>query len=368
MGTYSRRTFLRQTAALSAAAAADRLLLPPVFGRTSLEPARPPAAPAPEVSSGGGPGRPTPAQEPASRRGADHPFFASAKNRPEVIAHRGGEGQWPGGTMFAYKKSMELGVDVLEMDVYLTKDDHLVLMHDNNIKSTTNYTGRGHRVREFTLAQLKGLNAAYKWSPAGTDEHPYRNDPDQDLKVTSLEEVFREFPGMRMIVEMKSAGRRRRNSPAPKLTEMIRRSGMQDKVLVASFSDDYMGHFRELCPEVATSASRNELLRFAGSALLGRSYRPETDSIQVLDRLWPVQVITDRFVDYAHCDDLSPARAARCRKLPVHAWTINDLEGMRRMIALGVDGIITDFPGPLLSLLERRGAASVAGAEATRRA
>jgi glycerophosphoryl diester phosphodiesterase len=292
--------------------------------------------------------------ETANKRGADHPFFTQGKNRPEVIAHRGGNGQWPGETMFAYKKAMEIGVDVLEMDVYLTKktnNHHLVLMHDNDIRKTTSYEGTAFQVHNFTLEELKELNAAHKWSPGGSNSHPYRNDPNKDLKVTSLEEVFGEFPGVRMNIEMKWAGPE--HSPAAKLSEMICRKNMRDKVLVASLSDEYMHEFRSLCPEVATSASKWELLKFEGSSLIGGSARPDADAIQVIDRLWPVWVVTDKLVDRSHCSDLKPESAAHCRKLPVHAWTVNDLEAMRRMIDLKVDGIITDYPGSLLALLDR---------------
>ncbi|MGH9969870.1 MAG: glycerophosphodiester phosphodiesterase [Pyrinomonadaceae bacterium] len=272
-------------------------------------------------------------------RGAEHPFFANApKKRTEVIAHRGGDGQWPGETMYAYKKAMGIGVDVLEMDAFLTKDNELVLMHDRDIGKTTKGNGP---VDKFTLAQLKELNAAYNWSPICGDDHAFRDDPDKDLKATSLEEVFQEFPKMRMNIEMKQA----RRSPAEKLCQMIRHHKMVDKVLVASFSGSYLDEFRCLCPEVATSASGDELLKFYASSLIGGSYRPVTDAIQVKDRLLAVRVVTNKLVALAHCRDLKPEDQDHCRKLPVHAWTVNDPKEMRRMIDLGVDGIITDCPG-----------------------
>ena len=255
--------------------------------------------------------------------------------------------------MYAYKKAMALKVDVLEMDVYLTNDDHLVLMHDNNVKKTTDFKGSrsDYRVHNFTLEELKELNAGHKWAPAGSKERPYENDPDKDLKVTTLQEVFDQFPGMRMNIEMKKAAPGQ--SPARKLSEMICRNNMSDKVLVASFSDDYIREFRRLCPEVATSASGEELVKFEIGSLIRRRRQPNADALQVIDKFWPVWVVTDRLVGLAHCRGLRPEAAARCRKFPVHAWTVNDLEGMRRMIALGVDGIITDYPGPLLALLNR---------------
>lgn len=341
MRIYSRRTFLKRSAMLTGAGAAGQMHPSPAAG---LAAAAAPLRGAPEGA--------------AVRRGAEHPFFSRAGNRPEVIAHRGGDGQWPGETMFAFKRTMALKADVLEMDVYLTRDMHLVLMHDDDVTTTTDYVARRgererRRLREFDLAELQLLNAGHKWSPpgAGKDKHPYRDNPDKDLKVTSLRDVFEEFRGVRMNIELKSAGRD--HSPAEKLAELICQSDMKENVLVASGVDSYIEHFRTLCPEVATSASLREMKRFKESSIVRGSYRPAADAIQILDELWVLPVITRRFVEWSHCDGLDPRRAARCRRLPVHAWTINDLGEMRKMIALGVDGIITDYPGPLLALLDR---------------
>lgn len=349
MRKYNRRTFLKRSTMLGATVAASRIFFHPRVSLASFDPV---AVRALEKSP---PNYALPVQESESAtvgRGFDHPFFKDVK-RLEVIAHRGGDGQWPGETMYAYKKAMEIGVDVLEMDVYLTKDGHLVLMHDNNINKTTDFKGLrwDYRVHNFTLAELKGLNAGHKWSPGGSKERPYKDDPDKDLKVTTLQEIFNQFPGMRMNIEMKKAARG--HSPAKKLSEMICQSNMRDKVLVASFSDDYIREFRRLCPEVATSASGEELVKFEVGSLIRRSHRPDVDALQVIDKFWPVWVVTDKLIDLAHCRGLKPKAAAQCRKLPVHAWTVNDLEGMRRLIALGVDGIITDYPGPLMALLNR---------------
>lgn len=313
--TNSRRTFLRQALAVTATASCSPHA---IFGQRGLQ----------SLTSL------VTRQGSLNTSGANRPFFKQAKHRPEVIAHRGGEGQWPGETMFAFKEAMSLKVDVLEMDVYLTRDGHLILMHDNDIKSVTSHNGPGSdEVHKFTLAELKRLNAAKKWAQ-------YRDDPNPDLKVTSLEEVFGAFRGMRMNIEMKNAGRR--YSPARKLADMISQANMQDNVLVASMSDNYIREFRQLRPNVATSASRSELLAFAAGndSVADRPGGP--DAFQMKDRLLVFQLLTKRFVE----------RAQR-RNLPVHAWTVNDIDGMQRMINLRVEGIITDYPGPLLALLNR---------------
>lgn len=314
MGTYNRRTFLRGSAMAAAAATVDCLLPTLVTGSSNT--ARP--------------------------RGVDHPFFARAKNQPEVIAHRGGDRQWPGETMYAYKRAMAIGVDVIEMDVYLTKDDELVLMHDAGVGRTTG--GKGH-VNDLTLEQLQGLNAGHNWQEDGGTNFPFRgkdlpSEVLKDLRVPSLKEVFAAFPGARMNVEMKPAKR----SPAAALSKLIGDTGMGHRVLVASFWPPYINEFRRLSPEVATSASISlkDLNKFIAGKHPSAGGPSGPAAVQV-----PYKLITKKFV----------ARA-KSLNLKLHAWTVNDLPAMSHMKTLGVDGIITDYPGPLLTLLGRQLGAS----------
>ena len=79
---------------------------------------------------------------------------------PLVIAHKGGDGLWPGDTMYAFEKAVEIGADVLEMDAHITRDSHIVLMHDEEVNRTTDGTGI---IEYMTLEELKELDAAYHW-------------------------------------------------------------------------------------------------------------------------------------------------------------------------------------------------------------
>lgn len=314
MSIYSRRTFLKHSAMLTAAAA-TRTLLPNVSGSTHA----------------------------VNQQGSVPPFFAQAKSL-DVIAHRGGEGERPGETMYAFKHAVGIGADVLEMDVYRTKDDHLVLMHNMTVNETTDGTGL---VSLKTLNKLKQLNAGFNWDK-GDDSGKFYNmkidqvPPDirEDLRVATLDEVFRAFPQTRMNIEMKLSAL----SPVEKLCQMIREHNMEEKVLVASFWHFYLRKFRSLCPNVATSASVAELINYI---LLQR--RPKASAIQltpdveleVRRRTLKIELplLTQEFVEKAHADGLK-----------VHAWTINDPEEMKRIKGLGVDGIITDYPSRLLSI------------------
>ena len=125
----------------------------------------------------------------------DHPFVR--EGGVEVIAHRGGWGLWPENTLFAFQNAVDLGVDMLELDIRGTKDGHIVVFHDSRLRRTTNGTGR---VNEFTLEELKKLDAGYQWSPDDGKTFPFRG---KGIVIPTLKEVFESFPEMRISIEIK---------------------------------------------------------------------------------------------------------------------------------------------------------------------
>jgi glycerophosphoryl diester phosphodiesterase len=278
----------------------------------------------------------------------EHKYFQTDDGRPLAIAHRGGAGLWPENTLYAFGRAAALGVDVIETDVRATKDGELVLLHDERVERTTDGAGT---VGSLTLAELKGLDAAYRFSADGGRSFPLRG---QGVKVPTLREVFEALPRMRFNIEPKQGA----PSLAAPLCRLIRERGMTERVMVASFSGTTMEEFRRECPEVATSASTGEVARFlaAEEAGLAASYSPPMQALQVPERAGVLSVLTRDFVAAAHG-----------RNLRVHAWTINDEGEMRRLIEMGVDGVMTDYPDRLLKVLgrpaySRRGIAPGGGA------
>ena len=265
---------------------------------------------------------------------AEHPFFAQLEHRPLVMAHQGRKGLRPENTLSAFEHAVALGVDVLEMDIHTTADGVPVVMHDKTVDDTTNGTGP---ILSFTLAELKELDAGYAWTPDDGQTFPYRG---QGITVPTLEEVFAAFPGMPMNIEIKQA----EPSMVSTFCQLIRDYERADQVLVASFDDETITEFREECPEVATSTGTDEtVILYALSRLfLEATYGAPADAAQVPEYRSGLHVLAPRFVDAAHN-----------RNLEVHAWTINDEDDMQRMVDLGVDGIITDYPDRLLALLGR---------------
>jgi glycerophosphoryl diester phosphodiesterase len=253
--------------------------------------------------------------------GASRPFFQRVKRVPEVIAHRGGGGEWPEETLYAFENAIKLGVDIIEMDLHRTIDGELVLMHNSTVDETTDGSGE---IKQLTLKQIKELNAAAKW-------------PGMKLEVATLEEVFQTFPTMRMNIEIKQ----KEPSLVTQFCHLINKYKMTDKVLIASGWNSVLREFRIECPEVATSASILEIAEFeALDKVFDFGYRPETDALQWHSE-FVVPIITEKFVQKAH--DLN---------LVVHAWTVNTEDEMQRMINIGVDGIITDYPSTLLNVMQ----------------
>jgi glycerophosphoryl diester phosphodiesterase len=267
------------------------------------------------------------------RRADEVPYYADGPF-PLVIAHQGGDGLWPGDTMYAFQHAADLGADVLEMDLHVTKDGVLVLMHDETVDRTTDGTGE---IGSLTLDELKQLDAGYDWSDDDGATTPYRG---QGITVPTLEEVFQAFPGQRMLIEIKQV-----NQPInAKFCDLIHQYDLQDRVMVAAFSDPVMDLFREDCPGVATSASQDEGANFIllSRVLLGFLSRPAYQSLQVPEESSGISIMNQRFVRSAHRSNLR-----------VEPWTIDDPDKMREFIGWGVDGLITDRPDLMLEVLGR---------------
>ena len=259
-----------------------------------------------------------------------HPFFSG--DEVLVMAHRGGQGLWPENTLFAFERAAELGADVLDMDVRSTADGVLVAIHDRRVDRTTN--GRGD-VGELTLAQLKTLDAGSRWTADRGVSFPFRG---RGITVPALEEVFMSFPQLRLSMEIKQE----EPSIAAPLCSLVRAYDLSDQVLVSSFSAEAMEVFRAACPEVATSAAAREVLVFWGLSrlFLDAAYQPAAQALQVPEHLGWLDVVDQRFTSMA-----------RAHNMKICVWTVDETEDMRRLLHLGVDGVITSYPDRLLGIL-----------------
>jgi len=264
---------------------------------------------------------------------SDHPYFSSDEFM--VIAHRGGLGLGPEHTLYTYRRAVQLGIDVLEIDVRITKDGQLVVIHDKTVNRTTNGTGL---VENYTLADIHTLDAAYRWSPDEDNRFPLRG---KGVKIPSLSEVFQEFQQIRINIEIKEP----QAAMITTLCRIIQDHDMLKKIMIASFNTGALKKFRSLCPAVATSAGSSEVILFYSlqKVRLESIYSPNALALQVPEKYGAIQVVNRRFVEAAHK-----------RNLRVHVWIVNDIDSMKRLLKLGVDGIITDYPQQLSDTLKNK--------------
>ncbi len=255
---------------------------------------------------------------------------------PHVIAHQGGDHLWPGNTMEAFAGAQALGVDVLELDVHVSADGEVVVIHDDTVDRTSD--GRG-AVAELTLLELQALDFGYRWRPAGgpATEFPYRG---SGLTIPTLREVLEAFPETAVNIELKPDDTRL----VAITCDLIRELGRERTVMVASFVDRNLRDFRTRCPEVATSAGSIEATVFVvlDVVRLGHLYRPPAEAFQVPVRRAGIEIVTERSL-----------RTLRERQVQVDVWTVNDEAEMRRLLELGAGGLITDRPDLALGLLGR---------------
>lgn len=261
-------------------------------------------------------------------------IFQNEKSSFLVFAHRNGAGLLPENTLEAAKFSANLGVDILELDIHATAGEKIVVMHDSTVNRTTNGSGK---ISEMTLAELKKLDAGFNFSTDGGQTFPFRN---KNIAISTLEEFFDALPDKKFNIEIKPDT----ISVNKALCQMLSEKNLTEKVIVVSSRQNVIDDFRQVCPNVATAASTSEVFEFTTYQKLGlsHSYSPKFQALQIPEKLGKLQIVTKDFVESAHQLNLQ-----------VHVWTINETGDMQRLMELGVDGIMTNYPDKLLEILKR---------------
>ncbi len=222
---------------------------------------------------------------------------------PLAFAHRGGAAVGDENTVEAFGRAIGLGYRYLETDTHATADGVAVVFHDDTLDRML---GRPGRVADVRWAELAGPRVAGATA------------------VPRLDEILDAWPQARFNIDVKSDA-----GVSPTL-DAVRRTGAQDRVLLASFSTARLARIRaEVGPTVATSMGMREV-----AAVWAGARRRTPDGVvaaQVPVRHGPVRIVTRRFVQRAHR-----------RGLQVHVWTIDEPDEMARLLDLGVDGIMTD--------------------------
>ena len=261
------------------------------------------------------------------------PFFSGPK--PRVIGHRGAAGVAPENTLAAFERAVLDGADIVELDVHRTRDGEIVIVHDDTVERTTD--GHGE-VKRLTLAELQKFDAGYRFDDED-GRHPFRG---QGVVIPTLGDLFTRLPEIKAIVEIKQS-----DPPIVKdVLDVVHRAGKEADVLLATEHDDIMRDNRaELGADsaCATGFCRGEVAAFVGWLTRGAAagYRPAGAALQVPPEAEGVQLVTAQTLAAAHALGLE-----------IFVWTINEPAEMERLLELGADGIISDYPGRLRAVVD----------------
>jgi glycerophosphoryl diester phosphodiesterase len=239
---------------------------------------------------------------------------------PLAFAHRGGAAAGDENTVEAFGRAIALGYRYLETDVHATADGVPVVLHDTDLVRVSGTAGLIARLRWADLAAVRVGGAG---------------------AVPRLDDVLAAWPTARFNIDVKA------NAAASPAVDAVHRAGAEDRVLLASFDDARLARLRTLAgPRVVTSLGRRAVARLRAASLAGLRFRPPATAVaaQVPVRLGRIPVADRRLLSCAH-------RAG----LQVHVWTIDEPDEMRRLLDLGVDGIMTDHIETLRDVLAERG-------------
>ena len=233
--------------------------------------------------------------------------------QPVIFAHRGASAHAPENTLSAFELALIQGADAIELDVKLSSDGHVVVIHDSTVDRTTGVHGR---VKDLSVAELRALDAGSFFSNKFGAE-----------KIPMLEEVFESF-GKRLFINVELTNY---NTPRDHLVEsvcmLVKKFNVQKQVMFSSFYAINLSKARSYLPEVPCG-----LLAFNG--LLGAWARSFGFAFGKYSALHP------------YLDNVTPQQVQRVHRLKgrVHVWTVNKAEDMRRLFGWGVDAIFTDDP------------------------
>jgi glycerophosphoryl diester phosphodiesterase len=243
--------------------------------------------------------------------------------KPLIIGHRGAPDQAPENTGSAFRAAVETGVSIIETDVRITSDGHIVVAHDVDF---SRLGGPSIPIRKCLRRELESIVLT---DAAGRTDKPL-----------FMDDALRFFPDVSFSVDLKDPG----PAVVRAWSELIRETGAEQRCRTASFRDRTLRIFRRLNPGAPISVARLGVLRLLISTILGvpRKPGPGEGVLQVPERSGFLRILT-------------PRRIALWQKFgwKVQVWTIDRENDMRRFIEWGIDGIITNQPSLLREVLEK---------------
>ena len=248
----------------------------------------------------------------------------------KIIAHKGASGIAPENTLASFQAALDIGVDIIELDVRQTKDEEIIVFHDQFLDRTTNGMGNVH---EYTLEQLKQLDAGSWFSSKFSDQ-----------KIPTLKEVLDLVDGRcQVLIEIKHMDHPHYHDFSDKLVDVIRleENGF-DWVLLQSYEDKYLEEAQIYDDRIQI----NKMLIGEDSTPLLAFYIETKLKLGHGDSKGNLKTLNPEF------KTLSPRRIFRMhsRGFKVFTYSVNTREDMIKMLNMGVDGIITDFPSEMVKI------------------
>jgi glycerophosphoryl diester phosphodiesterase len=309
----------------------------------------------------------------ASPAAAKNPWIE--KGRPLNIAHQGGEDEFPSNTIYAFRKAMRAGADMLELDVGMTRDGKVVVMHDTTVDGKTNGHGT---VASKTLRQIRRLDAAYWFAPRAASHYSHdlgrrayrfrgiatgrraapRGFKASDFKVPTLAEVLKAFPRTPINIEIKGRTPAEDTAEYVKNAEILARFLKPTKrrdLIVVSFEQDAVDRFHALLPRIDLAPGIDGAAQYL---LGGTSPGPGVVAFQV-----PITYrLGDQLLDITTADNVAKAHGDG---YAWQNWFSNDDRdapaAWRALIDMCVDGTMTSRPGAFEKVLNRHARPAACG-------
>lgn len=276
-----------------------------------------------------------------------------------VAAHRSGAGIAPENTLMAFQhclKSKDFYVDIYEFDIALTKDNHLILLHDDTLDRTTNacehFGGKDIEPKSKTLAELRELNFGENFCDKDGN-CPYRGlrgkDIPDNLRAVTLEEVLDLLESVkeyRYIIELKDP-KEQGYKACDELYRILSERNMLQRVSVGTFNNEVAKYATKHHPDLIRSGSPFEIFQYYLCAVTNLKIKPDTFGFTVLhiptDKYTGVRLGTKRIVEYSHRHNIA-----------VQYWTINDTWEMDYLKSINADAVMTDTPDAAYKVFNER--------------
>lgn len=305
---------------------------------------------------------------PPKKNVEENPFLVGEGELPMLAAHRGGGDCNPENTILAFREAVNTyGADIIESDLYLTKDGYLVYNHDDYVDETCNINGsltldevkelcrdksKRHYIKDMTLAELQQYNFGYYFEDK-TGDRVYENALHPEalgIQIATVEQLFEEFyethPNLLFIVEIKDEGERGYEACRVLYETLEKYPAYKSRVVVGTFHDEIEDELKKNYPDLYRGAPTGTAAKFIVTTMLGVNLFDRSDfaCLQI-----PIEYDVGITLKLAKKNYI---KRAHRRNIAAQFWTINDEDEMRMLIELGCDCIMTDDPELLRSVLE----------------